>query len=174
MSRASVSTAVFLVAAALLVSACGSSPEVESSELHDLQLVAVDFQLNSIVITNNGNDTVRTQGLWAYQNGEAFEFNIFSIEPRANIVFSVRRLGQVENSGGEIALFSSDTFSDPDAMIDYVAWGTSEHSRSQIAAEALLWSGDDEVETEEGTIILVRTDSSAFGPIAWDPSSELP
>lgn len=159
------------MAAILMLGACGTDDD--ENPLADLQVVGVDFELNSIILTNNGPDDVRTQGLWIYQNGESSRFNIFTIEPRATILFSVRDLGEVTQSGGEIALYTEESFSDPGAMIDYVAWGTSGHSRVDVATEAELWGLDESVETEEDTVILTRTEASSIGATAWTASSEV-
>ncbi len=141
--------------------------------LDDIQVIGVDFELNSVILTNNGTADVRTEGLWMYQDGQSSEFNIFTIEPRASILFSVRELGQVVPSGGEFALFKVDSFSDPEAMIDYVAWGTSGHSRIDIATQAELWGSGESVETEDDTLILTRTDPSFIGATAWAARSEI-
>lgn len=155
----------------ILVSACGGE---DGSGLEDLQIVGIDYELDSILLTNNGADTVRTEGLWVYQDGQSDEFNIFFIEPRATIRFSVRDVGGTSPSGGEIALFSSDSFSDPDAILDYVAWGTVGHDKTELASEAALWGTGESVETENDTILLLRTDPSGIGAVAWTASSELP
>ena len=68
-----------IVALALVLVGCDGGAEPEGSPLDSLQLVGVDFELNSMVITNNGSETVRTEGLWAYREGESFQFSIFMI-----------------------------------------------------------------------------------------------
>lgn len=156
----------------VLLSACGED-DVEAP-LTDLQLVGVDFQLDSIIITNAGTDVVRTQGLWAYQDGEISEFGIFMIEPRTEILFSLRDLGGLDASGGEVALFSSDSFSNPDALIEYVAWGGSGHSRLDVAIEAGRWNEQGSVETTAETVVILRADPNLTGPEAWSPSEVIP
>ena len=41
--------------------------------------------------------------------------------------------------GGEVALYTTGTFGDPDAIVDYVEWGSSGHRRSAIAIAAGIW-----------------------------------
>jgi len=139
-----------------------------------LQLVGIDYELDSILLTNNGAEAVRTEGLWVYQNGQSDQFNIFTIDPRSTIRFSVRDVGGTDPRGGEIALFSGDSFSDPDAMLDYVAWGTVGHDKTEIASEATLWGTGESIATNDDTVALLRTDPSTFGEVAWTVSSELP
>lgn len=156
----------------LVLSACGGNRG--SGELDDLRLVGIDFELDSIVLTNTGTEVVRTQDLWVYQNGESSRFNVFLIEPRTEILFSVRDIGGIDPSGGEIALFGSDSFSEPDALLEYVAWGGEGHSRIDVATDAGKWSDDGPVTTEDSTILIVRVDEILTGPAAWTSSEVLP
>ncbi|HUG08719.1 MAG TPA: hypothetical protein VMP13_07485 [Acidimicrobiia bacterium] len=165
---------VILLAALLLaVPACGGD-DPEASPLENLELVAVDFELNSIVIENTGEDMVRTEGLWAYRDGEQFRFNIFIIEPRASILFSMRRLGDISTSGGELALALSENFDDPDSLLEYVAWGEDGFELAATATEAGLWPPDlGTVDAPPGSLILIRVDPTGTGPLAWQASDEI-
>jgi hypothetical protein len=125
-------------------------------------------------LTNNGADAIRTSGLWMYQDGTASEFQIFTIEPRASIFFSARDVGGVSPTSGEIALFDGGTFSDADAMVDYVAWGGNGHETAAVAVDARLWGEDDTVETTAETVILVKVVTTSTGSIAWETSTEAP
>lgn len=155
-----------LVAVALLAGACGSG---DGESLDSLQLVGVDFELNSIVLTNGGGDDLLTESVWVYQDGDAFELGLFTIEPRATILFSVRELDGVDTSGGEIALFSSDSFDDGEAVLDYVAWGASGHSLIEEEVIAGTWSELGPVEVPSHATALIRFDSQFFGPDGWEP-----
>lgn len=166
-----------LAAATLLAVSCGggaeTTPQQEETPLSALEVIGVDFQLDSILLTNTGTERVRTENLHLCQEEECFEFNVFFIEPRATILFDVSRAGGIDPSGGEIALYTADTYSDPDALIDYVAWGSPGHAASPIAAEALLWSTEDYIETHTDTIILTRIESGVPGSDAWEASNEI-
>jgi hypothetical protein len=155
-----------LLALALLASACGSG---DGESLDSLQLVGVDFELNSIILTNGGGDNLLTEDVWIYQDGEAFELGLFTIEPRATILFSVRELDGVDTSGGEIALFSSNSFDDDAAVLDYVAWGSSGHRLIEDEVVAGTWSEFGPVEVPSGATALVRLDSQFVGPDGWEP-----
>jgi hypothetical protein len=157
---------------AMVVSACG--PEAgETSDLSDLQLIGVDFQLNSIIVANNGSRDVRTEGLWAYRDGQGFEFDIFTIEPRATILFSMRELGDISVDGGEIALATDENLEDPEALLEYVVWGSDGFTLSETATEAGLWPENETVTTGDGTVALLRTDPTGTGPNAWEASDEV-
>jgi hypothetical protein len=162
------------VLAGLALSACGATDDPETSPLDHLDLVGVDFELNSMIIENTGTETVRTEGLWAYRDGEQFEFNIFIVEPRATILFSMRELGEISADGGEIALADSDTFEVPGSLLEYVAWGEGDFALSSTATEAGLWPPDEgAVPVPAESVILIRVDSTVTGPIAWEASDQI-
>ena len=161
-----------MIAVALVLASCGGGDD--EGTLEDLQLVGVDFELNSIIITNEGASDVRTQGLWVYQDGEVSEFNIFTIEPRTEILFNIGDVGELEPSGGEVALYSSDSFSDPNALLEYVAWGATGHSRIDVAIDAGKWNEEGPVATDPSTLLIVRADPNLTGPTAWTTSDVVP
>ena len=157
----------------MALSGC-SGEDPTASPLESLELVAVDFELNSIILENTGEDTVRTEDLWVYRDGERFQFNIFIIEPRATILFSMRQLGDISTSGGELALATSELFDDPDALLEYVAWGEDGFDLAATATEAGLWPPDQgTVEVPRDSLILLRVDPAGTGPLAWQPSDQI-
>lgn len=155
-----------VVAISLVAGACGSG---DGESLESLQLVGVDFELNSIVLTNGGGSNLLTEDVWVYQDGDAYELGLFTIEPRATIFFSVRELDGVDSSGGEIALFSSDSFGDQEAVLDYVAWGSDRHRLIEEEVVAGTWSEFGPVEVPSGATALVRFDPQFIGPDGWEP-----
>jgi len=155
-----------VVAISLIAGACGSG---EGESLDSLQLVGVDFELNSIMLTNGGANDLLTEDVWVYQDGDAYELGLFTIEPRATILFNVRELDALETSGGEIALFSSDSFDDEEAVLDYVAWGSSGHRLIEDQVIAGTWSELGPVEVPSDATALIRFDSQFFGPDGWEP-----
>lgn len=156
---------------AVLMASCGGQSE---AGLEDLQLVGVDFELNSIILTNSGSAEVRTENLWIFQDGESSQFNVFIIEPRTEILFSVRDVGGVDPAGGEISLFSSDDFSDPGSVLEYVAWGESHHQGLDVAIDSGRWNEDGPVATGAGTLVLLRADPNLTGADAWTATDTLP
>lgn len=167
-----------LVLAITVVALVGCSDETPSDPatdalLSDLQVVGIDFQLNSILLTNTAADSVRTENLYLCQEGECMAFNIFTIAPRATILFSVREVGGVDPAGGEVVLHASDDFDSPDSVLDYVAWGSPGHTGA-TAEDALIWNQADFVPTEPDTIILTKIDPASTGSDVWEASNEIP
>ncbi|HSM44090.1 MAG TPA: hypothetical protein VK969_03650, partial [Acidimicrobiia bacterium] len=94
-------------------------------------------------------------------------------EPRATILFSMRNLGDISTGGGELALADSDSFEDPDSMLEYVAWGRGEFALSDAATEAGLWPPDEgTIAVPEETVALLRVDPTGSGPLAWEVTDE--
>jgi len=150
---------------AMLAGGCWA--EGKTGELADLQVIGIDYELDSMIIANIGAYDVRTEGLWVYQAGRSAEFDIFTIEPRAAIRFSLRDVGGASVTGGEVALFSSNSFSDADAMLDYVAWGEDGHDMTLLASEARLWGPEEYVEVDADVVVILRADQASIGADAW-------
>jgi hypothetical protein len=49
-------------------------------------------------------------------------------------------------STGEVGVYTSNDFANPDAMVTYVEWGTPDHGRSDVAVAAGLWTDGDFVD----------------------------
>ncbi len=79
------------------------------------------------------------------------------------------RLDDIMISGmdGEMALYRSDSFTDPSAIVSYVEWGSAGHTRSSVAVSAGLWIADDIAETF-GTDMSLSYDGSGVGADNWD------
>lgn len=67
-------------------------------------------------------------------------------------------LGVIDRADGEIGLYRSSAFDNPEAMITYVEWGAPGHGRSSVAVEAGLW--------EEGAFIEIPDDAFGIQSIA--------
>jgi len=158
----------------LVLVACSDDSTDEESPLASLKLAGIDFPLDSVLLINTGAEAVRTENLHLCQGDMCFEFNIFSIAPRATIIFDASPAGEMDPRMGEIALFDSSTFDDADSMVDYVAWGSADQPLAQTASEALLWSEEAFVEAPSGTIFLTRIDPASPGVEAWEPTDEIP
>ncbi len=111
-----------------------------------------------VVITNWGDGTGNLEGYWLCQGqlykslpaielgpGEQALLGVSKTPPpelagMAANLFLGPTIGELDPRAGEVALFSSNAFDDPDAIISYVEWGEPGQSRSAIAIEAGIWS----------------------------------
>ncbi len=76
-------------------------------------------------------------------------------------------LGVVAPAGGELGLYTNAEFSDPDAMIDYVEWGTPGHERSDVAVAAGIWVEGGFVEVPAETLGLIAGGFPTTNPDGW-------
>lgn len=79
-------------------------------------------------------------------------------------------LPTLKSGSGEIGLYSSGDFGDPDAIVDYVEWGSTGHVRSSVAIEAGLWPADQTIVIEGTASGLTAVDRSEPGPQGWTPT----
>ena len=80
------------------------------------------------------------------------------------------RLGPLNREDGELALYRTSSFADPEAMVTYVEWGSSGHGRSEVAVEAGLWEPGAFVEVPPdafGIQSLAGTTRPAMGRADW-------
>lgn len=109
-----------------------------------------------IVIENIGTATGAIDGYWLCQRPGYFEIPAATLAPGERLAvfvgsvevpeagfsatsFAGLALGSFTPDDGEIALYSSNSFSSSAAIVDYVEWGRAGHGRSAVAVEAGLW-----------------------------------
>lgn len=103
-----------------------------------VQLSAVVFGADgAVTVTNTGSDEVTLDGFWVC-NFPAYVPLTGTLAPDESADVAAADLGGLAVEGGEAALYSSDAFDSPDAMIDYVQWGAG-GGRGDVAAAAGLW-----------------------------------
>lgn len=168
------------IAFALVMSACGddSAADSDSASASDvvsdpgLQLLAVDFTLDSAAILNTSNEDISTAGFWLCSEGEYFALDPQPIAARSTILFQLDDLGELDPSDGELALYSSDAFGDADAIQSYVEWGSTGHQRSELAASAGIWVPGEFVATDGPSTLLTNIDPTSFDIVNWVASDE--
>ncbi len=71
-------------------------------------------------------------------------------------------MGSFNQAGGEVGLYSSNSFGDATAILSYVEWGSTGHGRSSVAVAAGIWGA--------GEFVTVPSDLtgaiSVFDPVA--------
>lgn len=94
--------------------------------------------------------------------------NVFSPPPGALTVEEQATVGQVSASGGEMALYDSNSFGSSDSILSYVEWGSSGHARSSVAVGAGIWPSAAFVETTTDTTVIIANTLPALEPSDWD------
>lgn len=111
-----------------------------------------------IVVTNWGNDTGNLEGLWICQFPSYKSLPSIELAPGEQALIGLARvpppdlagmavitdlgpaIGEFNAESGEVALYDSSSFDDPNSLIAYVEWGEPGHTRSSVAIAAGLWS----------------------------------
>ncbi|NND74328.1 MAG: hypothetical protein HKN44_04925 [Ilumatobacter sp.] len=124
--------------------AAGSEPESESAESPDTEfpvsITQIDFDAGTFTISNHGDDVVQLGDIWACNFPDCQ--NLLPGTVAGGQSEMLNNPIEVRAEDGELALYRSDQFSDPDAMLSYVEWGSSGHSRSSVAVAAGLWGNE--------------------------------
>lgn len=137
--------------------------------LGDLQLNAVAFgEAGYVEIVNTGSEAVPLAGVYICEFpdyadlGDVAEVDV--LEPGETTQIAAEHLAGLSADSGEAALYNGDDFDSSDAILSYVQWGTGDHQRASVAAEAGLWPGADVFVTPDPAFGLIE--SGGFAPDA--------
>ncbi len=138
----------------------------------------------SIAVGNLGPDAGDLTGHWVAVHPYYLELPstilaagtsiVVSVDPVADpelVVTAFDLLPPLRAASGEIGLYSSGAFADPAAMVDYVAWGSTNQVRFATAVAAGVWPEDDVLAVEGSTTKLIIGDRSEPGPQGWTPTT---
>ena len=133
-----------LLSLALIGAACGSNDDSSSSTVAtessagDLQVTSVDFTTGVAVLTNVGTGNFDLNGHWICNRPSYAELPEEVLQPGEFVEVS---LDGFSPDGGEVAIYSSNSFGDNEAILAYVGWGAG-GGRQSVAVEAGVWSGE--------------------------------
>jgi len=123
-----------------------------------LQVTSVDFDIGVAVLTNTGERDIDLTGYWICNRPNYAELPSALLVPGDSVEVS---LGGFPASGGEVAVYTSNSFSDPNEIVSYVGWGTG-GGRQAIAEDAGIWAGEP-VPPTSASIELTGAPGSAAG-----------
>ncbi len=151
-----------------------------------LQIVQVgfdtSFQEGWVLLQNTGNTPWSLTGHYLCQRPNYFALpdvtipagDIYWIGVGAAIdapgVGANGAVGSFDPDGGEVGLYSSNSFGDANAILSYVEWGSTGHGRSSVAVAAGIWSTGDFVPvlgSLTGAIIVIDAAAPA-GAANWE------
>lgn len=138
-----------------------AADDVEESEAaleSPLQVTSVDFTSGVATITNTGHQSYDLKGHWICQRPTYAELPDEVLEPGATYEAS---LGGFDAGGGEVAVYTSDSFGSSEDIVSYVGWGSG-GGRQGVAEDAGIWSGGT-VQPSGETITLSGDPGSATG-----------
>ncbi len=106
----------------------------------------------SVALTNFTDVSFNLAGYWLCQGSACFELpeevvgggetvrvSLGTGAGLENVVASGATLSELRATDGEIGLFASSEFDDPQAMVAYYQWGSTPHEHTQTAIDAGLW-----------------------------------
>jgi hypothetical protein len=116
--------------------------------LSDLQLNVVEFGPEGYVeIINTGSEAIPLAGVFICEFPDYADLGdvaeVASLDAGATTRIAGEHLGGISAEDGEAALYDGDDFGSSDAILSYVQWGSGDHQRSSVAAEAGLWPATD-------------------------------
>jgi len=138
-----------------------------------------------VVITNIGDEAGSLGGHWLCQRPQYYEFpnvelaagqsaavsvggSVFLPPPDAVVIEGTAFIGPFSPAGGEVGLYSSNSFGNPNDILSYVEWGASGHGRSGTAVSAGIWPESGFVETTADTSAIIANELPALGPDDWN------
>jgi len=160
-------------AAAVTASTARSQPDGASSffAINEIGLGADGY----ISLTNFTEVPVTLDGLFLCQRPNYVALPDVTVEPGQtvrvavgdgdsieNVVVTNADLGDLKPEDGEIALYTSQDFDDPAAMIVYLEWGSTPHGRSSVAVDAGLWLEGSFAPTSATATRLFRVEDSGL------------
>ena len=153
--------------------------------------VAGQFALTSIVygagpmvvITNIGDTSANLGGHWICRRPSYFEIPDVELAPDEFVAINLggdaflppsgvketfsTSLGLFTSGTGEVALYATRSFDNPEDIIDYVEWGAPDHARSAVAVAAGIWPAGGFVETSDETLSIFVSTVPSGGPEDW-------
>lgn len=175
-----------LVAVGMLVlSACSDSDDAESGStapdgsqepaisdaptaggsVADLAITEVVFG-DHVTVTNLGADAVSLVGLWLCNRPSYTELPTAVLAAGESIDLAAAGLGNLSVDGGEVGLYSSNSFGDSASLVDYVTWGSA-GGRIGVAVDAGQWPAD---ATVDATGASISAPDGGGAPSDWSSS----
>lgn len=130
-------------------------------------ITEVNFTTGMVKISNVGTETATLSGYSLCQRPSYFTLPDTQLAPGESVEFEDAALGGFDPTSGELGLYSSGSFSNPDDIVSYVEWGRSGHGRSSVAVEAGIWPDASFVVTSEETISIISAEPPATSPDGW-------
>ena len=142
--------------------------------------------LGQVVVINLGTGPGSLAGYFLCHNGAYYEFpdvvvplhemaavsvtgrdEIFDPPSDAINIEGIADIGPFDPVSGEVGLYSSNAFADPNAIVSYVEWGNSGHPRSATAVAAGVWTEGGFLETSDQTGAIFASLMPSTGPQDW-------
>jgi hypothetical protein len=122
-----------------------TSSEVADGSPNPLVIAGVDFGNGQILIRNVGSQVYDLTGHWLCNRPNYAPLPEVPLNPGETIEIAASLIG-VAASNGEVALYTSQSFTDPNSIVRYVQWGADSHGRTSVAVAGGVWQDGDFVD----------------------------
>lgn len=116
-----------------------------------LVIDSIDFDAGVMTLRNSGDSAYDTSGHWICNRPSYSDIASTSIAPGETLEVDVSSIG-LRAGDGEIGLYVSNDFSNPDDIVAYVQWGSSGHGRAAVAVSAGVWSEGDALPGDQSVV----------------------
>jgi len=79
----------------------------------------------------------------------------------------------IDPADSELGLYTTNSFGNADAIVDYVEWGSSGHTRSGVAVAAGIWTTGNFIPALEDGLSAQKTELGDITSDAWHPGAPL-
>ncbi len=99
----------------------------------------------SVELKNSGNSMVNVGSYWlcdfpTYDRISDLSVECGSMALAPGAILVVNGFDAIDGVDGELGLYTTNSFADPDAIVDYLEWGSAGHQRASVAMQAGIWS----------------------------------
>ena len=129
-------------------------------------ITSVDFDAGIVLVTNVGTEDGSLAGHQICQRPAYVELSDTTLAPGESLEIGGLSIGGLDASAGEAALYSSNEFSNPEAIVSYVQWGSGGGGRLETAVDAGIWPADGAV-VIDGATAITTGGSAATDPGGW-------
>ena len=162
----------------ILATSCSdddSSVPVDENATIDIVINEVSYGTEKwIELFNNGSDTFDVSGLWLclgpntyVQLGNSPAAGASNLQPNSYVVYSYSNLS---DSGG-LGLYSSNEFTNSDAIIDFVQWGAAGSARESVAVAANQWTAGEFIASNVSDSNSIIYSGSGDGVSDWSETT---
>jgi hypothetical protein len=138
-----------------------------SSEGALFAITAIDFADNTIEITNLGTKQGSLSGYQVCQQPSHSVVSEETLSPGQGIIIDASLVNGFDPESGELGLYRSEDFDNPEDIVSYVEWGRSDHDLSSTAVAAGIWLADGFVATTADTSVIATAGKPATAPDGW-------
>ncbi|MCB0761038.1 MAG: hypothetical protein KDC12_05895 [Flavobacteriales bacterium] len=116
-------------------------------QAQDVRITKIDLEYSMVTITNIGTGMINVDTYWlcnfpVYRQIQAADLVVGNtiLNTGESIVVYFNAL---TGSDGECGLYTTNTFANSLAMVDYMEWGNAGHTRESVAVGAGVWNTGD-------------------------------